>query len=264
MADDANALTTQPERLLTEADYEAICATVMQTTRGRWFLAEYARRNRNADTRMVLDAVDRIESAMARTPQPGDRGPEDHPAVDHGPAIAAAMAKVRARAAEIAACTTGAGAIVQESVQALREITWTLREWGTDSGLCDQLDSHVTAIAESSEAATRAASIEAMRAIFDEPGSGESVGVLPPAAEPEAAPAHGVDPVAALQAAIEARVAAPFAAPASNVSAAVAALKPQTLGAALLDQGLVAPPRGNDPLAPLRRMTQAEKIALFT
>lgn len=261
MADDANALTTQPERVLTEADYEAICATVMQTARGRWFLAEYARRNRNADTRMVLDAVERIEAAMARTPQPT---PVDHAPVDHGPAIATAMAKARARAAEIAGCTGDAAAIVQESVQALREITWTLREWGTDSGLCDQLDSHVTAIAESSEAATRAASIEAMRAIFEESGSDESAGVLPPlAAEPDAAPAR-VDAVAALQAAIEARVAAPAAAPASNVSAAVAALKPQTLGAALLDQGLVTPPRGNDPLAPLRRMTQAEKIALFT
>jgi hypothetical protein len=261
MADDANALTTTPDRLPTEADYEAICATVMQTARGRWFLAEFARRNRNADTRMVLDAVDRIEAAMARTPQPTDRGP-----IDHEPAIAAAMANARARAAEIAACTTEAATIVQESVQALREITWTLREWGTDSGLCDQLDSHVTAIAESSEAATRAASVEAMRAIFGESGSGESAAAVlpPPAAEPDAAPARGVDPVAALQAAIAARVATPAPAPASNVSAAVAALKPQTLGAALLDQGLVAPPRGNDPLAPLRRMTQAEKIALFT
>lgn len=245
MADDANALTTQPERLLTEADFEAICATVMQTARGRWFLAEYAKRNRNADTRMVLDAVDRIEAAMARTPQPAS--------VDHGPVIAAAMAKARARATEIAACTSDAAAIVQESVQALREITWTLREWGTDSGLCDQLDSHVTAIAESSDAATRAASLEAMHAIFDEAVSGAiSAAVLPPPA---------AEPVAALPVV---DIAAPAAGASSNVSAAVAALKPQTLGAALLDQGLVASPRGNDPLAPLRRMTQAEKIALFT
>ncbi len=37
----------------------------METARGRWFLTEYAKRNRNADTRMVLDAVERIEQSLA-------------------------------------------------------------------------------------------------------------------------------------------------------------------------------------------------------
>ncbi len=37
----------------------------METSRGRWFLTEYAKRNRNADTRMVLDAVARIEQGLA-------------------------------------------------------------------------------------------------------------------------------------------------------------------------------------------------------
>ena len=40
-----------------EADYEAIRDAFMETSRGRWFLGEYAKRNRNADTSMVLDAV---------------------------------------------------------------------------------------------------------------------------------------------------------------------------------------------------------------
>ncbi|HEY0293198.1 MAG TPA: hypothetical protein VGC51_12860 [Hansschlegelia sp.] len=31
-------------------DYEAIADAVMETARGRWFLAEYARRNRAAET----------------------------------------------------------------------------------------------------------------------------------------------------------------------------------------------------------------------
>ena len=37
---------------LTDADYEAIEAAVVETNRGRWFLAEYARRNRHADTKI--------------------------------------------------------------------------------------------------------------------------------------------------------------------------------------------------------------------
>src|SRR5262245_57098434 len=49
---------------ISEADYEAIEAAVMETARGRWFLAEYARRNRNADTTMLLKELDRIETVI--------------------------------------------------------------------------------------------------------------------------------------------------------------------------------------------------------
>ena len=44
-----------------QAEYEAIEAAVMETARGRWFLKEYARRNRNADTQAVLEALYRLK-----------------------------------------------------------------------------------------------------------------------------------------------------------------------------------------------------------
>ena len=50
MADEPFALSTVPPELPAEADYDAICAAVMATARGRWFLQEYSRRNRNTDT----------------------------------------------------------------------------------------------------------------------------------------------------------------------------------------------------------------------
>src|SRR3954453_1992070 len=67
MADEAFALSPISARaaLPGEADYDAISAAFMETSRGRWFLTEYARRNRNADTRMGLDAVARIEENLA-------------------------------------------------------------------------------------------------------------------------------------------------------------------------------------------------------
>src|SRR6478735_5608863 len=67
MADEAFALSPISARaaLPGEEDYAAISEAFMETSRGRWFLAEYARRNRNADTRMVLDAVARIEQGLA-------------------------------------------------------------------------------------------------------------------------------------------------------------------------------------------------------
>src|SRR6202158_699737 len=91
MADEAFALSpisaraTQPS----EQDYDAIREAFMETSRGRWFLGEYAKRNRNADTRMVLDAVARIEETIAAQRQPA---PES--------GLAEALAAIRGALAE--------------------------------------------------------------------------------------------------------------------------------------------------------------------
>src|SRR5438876_2875889 len=73
MADEAFALSPISARatLPREEDYAAISEAFMETSRGRWFLTEYAKRNRNADTRMVLDAVARIEQSLAAQKEDG-------------------------------------------------------------------------------------------------------------------------------------------------------------------------------------------------
>jgi hypothetical protein len=55
---------TGPSMGLREEDYRTFCAALESTQRGRDFLVEYARRNRNADTEMLLDSLDRIETMM--------------------------------------------------------------------------------------------------------------------------------------------------------------------------------------------------------
>ncbi|HVI28955.1 hypothetical protein [Hansschlegelia sp.] len=49
-------------------DYEAIAAAVMETERGRWFLSEYARRNRAADTAAILAALSELERRFQPAP----------------------------------------------------------------------------------------------------------------------------------------------------------------------------------------------------
>ena len=44
-------LTITPPEGISEGDYEAIEAAVVETVRGRWFLAEYARRSRVDEVR---------------------------------------------------------------------------------------------------------------------------------------------------------------------------------------------------------------------
>lgn len=50
-----------PPRHLDEGDYRAIEDAVMETERGRWFLAEYARRNRSSETASILEALTKLE-----------------------------------------------------------------------------------------------------------------------------------------------------------------------------------------------------------
>src|SRR5215208_8459186 len=49
---------------IAEAEYESIEAAVMETARGRWFLSEFAQRNRTADTTMLLEAIKGLEHAV--------------------------------------------------------------------------------------------------------------------------------------------------------------------------------------------------------
>src|ERR1700712_666457 len=99
MADEAFALSpisaraTQPS----EEDYDAISEAFMETSRGRWFLGEYAKRNRNADTRMVLDAVARIGENIAAQRQP---------AAENG--LAEALAAIRSAVGEARTAATSA------------------------------------------------------------------------------------------------------------------------------------------------------------
>ncbi len=53
-----------------EADYAAILNAVMETARGRWFLAEFTRRNRNADTEALQASLARIEARLEETAAP--------------------------------------------------------------------------------------------------------------------------------------------------------------------------------------------------
>jgi hypothetical protein len=167
MADEAFALSpisaraTQPS----EQDYDAIREAFMETSRGRWFLGEYAKRNRNADTRMVLDAVARIEDNLAAQKQP----PPDNKLADA--LIAIKQAVNGARAAATAAIDAQAIeenlAPVRRGARIIKEISWRWREIGGDGRICDLLDSQVGAIEGACETMAAADTLAAMSAAFD-------------------------------------------------------------------------------------------------
>jgi hypothetical protein len=147
MADEAFALSPISARatLPSEQDYDAISEAFMETSRGRWFLGEYAKRNRNADTRMVLDAVARIEENLAAQRQPA---PENDGLAEALAAIRLALdeARTAASAALDSLALEEHLAPVRKGARVIREIAWRLREIGADGRICDLIDSQVSAI----------------------------------------------------------------------------------------------------------------------
>ena len=58
------------EQALNDSDYERIESAVMESARGRWFLAEYSRRRGLDTVTELMDAIRRIEAAIREHPVP--------------------------------------------------------------------------------------------------------------------------------------------------------------------------------------------------
>jgi hypothetical protein len=205
MADEAFALSpiSASAALPSEQDYEAISHAFMETSRGRWFLGEFAKRNRNADTRMVLDAVARIEETVAGQRQQVSDGQ-----------LAEAVAAIRRAVyeAQIAAAAALDGLALEENLAPVRkgariikEISWRWREIGADARICDLLDSQVNAIEGACGHVSSLDPAGALSAAFDlikdriagfDDGNAAAPGVentLPSSAASDAMPAAAVE-----------------------------------------------------------------------
>ena len=158
MSHEPVALTTSIESAPPSgADYDAICAAVMETVRGRWFLQEYARRNRNADTSTVLNAIERLEAAIQgeRTGQVVERFRFDLD--EMAEAVALAKAEIAAikpddavagngRPADPAQAHDRATSDLLATAEQIQELSWRLREQGVDAQMCDGLDARAREI----------------------------------------------------------------------------------------------------------------------
>ena len=74
MTDGERSVTTEDDDF-SDSDFAAIEAAVMETSRGRWFLREFARRNRHANTDDVLEAVARLADETLPRSRRAGHGP---------------------------------------------------------------------------------------------------------------------------------------------------------------------------------------------
>ncbi|WP_377846647.1 hypothetical protein [Bosea sp. UC22_33] len=136
---DARSLTP-----LSQADYEAIEAAVMETARGRWFMVEYAKRNRQADTLQLLGAIQRIERVVGLGVQETSRETNLIEAAalisDLRTDLERISGKAEARSSGLAAQIEKAAGSVLAATESIQEAAWGLRETGADTEACDTLD----------------------------------------------------------------------------------------------------------------------------
>lgn len=253
-------MTTTPPPPRREVSYEEIEAAVMETARGRWFLAEYASRHRAADTKLVVEVIEKLEArlaGLAATPEPT-------PAATDGPALADLIAAARAEIAEmrlvgapddepasfdadrmIADSETATAAVLRGAGR-LQEIAWSLRENAPTERVgirLGELAAEIYGACARHELTTRRLAVLAdmLRAIDREetgPGSEKPAPEAPaPAETPRAAAAPSS---ASIQPATPAR-------PASSAPA----WRP-------------ASPARAEPDDPTEGMSEGEKIALFS
>lgn len=135
---------------LSENDYEAISEAVMETARGRWFMAEFARRNRQADTTQLLGAIARIERAVGVAVAE----PAPEPIFREAAALIADLrvdlerisGRTEAASSGLAQRIETSSAQILAATETIQEASWRLREAGETDELCDLLDRRTTEI----------------------------------------------------------------------------------------------------------------------
>ncbi|CAH1658608.1 conserved hypothetical protein [Hyphomicrobiales bacterium] len=69
-------LTSEASPIESSPTYDAIARALTETERGRWFLAEYVRRQRHADLQSLIDALSRLQGSSRRA-EHTDAGEDD-------------------------------------------------------------------------------------------------------------------------------------------------------------------------------------------
>ena len=119
-------------------DYPSIEDAVMETPRGRWFLREYARRIRAAETSDLLAAFARLELAIAQRLDPAAASPS--PSSSPTPTPTPTPSPTLAASQSVSPPGDGVRAADADCIMAVQEklldIVWYMRERGFDGRLC--------------------------------------------------------------------------------------------------------------------------------
>lgn len=149
---------------LADPEYDAIEQAVMETDRGRWFLREFARRNRHAETERLLEAIARLERNVVAKPQQPDgevagmrraicemaeeiaKAKKEIAAIRPTDGDTQDIADATAELDAIVTATESATSDILGAAEQIQEIAWTLREQNVEEAYCEAMEMRATEI----------------------------------------------------------------------------------------------------------------------
>ncbi len=154
-------MTVSQEAMAQDTEYESILGAVMETPRGRWFIEEFTRRNRTADTNELLSAINALQTTtrnnLPETSEVLRRELQEMSASIHQTRAEITAIKpdggddnqitdATGQLNAILVATEQATSEILSSAEQVQEISEKLREQGADEDICDELESHATGI----------------------------------------------------------------------------------------------------------------------
>ena len=124
-----------------DIEYAKIERALLDTARGRWFLAEHGRRARRLDSALLEDAIGRLQGSLRQPPALLGRLKAEVERLSGD--LAATRATLLARPQRSAADDTGAGAApvaqILRAAETLHENAWQLHGNDVDAERCESI-----------------------------------------------------------------------------------------------------------------------------
>lgn len=172
-------MTTTPD-FDVEQEYRAIEATLLESTTGRWFLAEHGRRSRRLDSRMLEDAIGKLQSSLRQPPALlGQLQTEigelrlflAQTREELMNRRAEAPAAVASEAGEAKAGAATATSAILRAAEDMHELVWGLQAKEVDPVACEAIAKHASIIyAMSMQQAKTSERIIALASALDQAG----------------------------------------------------------------------------------------------
>jgi hypothetical protein len=125
-----------------ETEYRSIEQALLESTLGRWFLAEHGRRARRVDSVRLDDALAKLQSSLRQPP--ALLGQLEAEIANLRSEISAARTRVLAKPESQAVEPAPAG--ILKSVEALHQMAWSLQASPVDAAACQQIARHAADI----------------------------------------------------------------------------------------------------------------------
>ena len=121
----------------THGEYQAIEATLLESARGRWFLAEHGRRARRLDSALLEDAIGRLQTSLRQPPALlGQLQSEIETLKIH---LAETRAALLARPSPGAANGTVQPHAILKAAEDIHDIAWSLQANPFDPKGCEEI-----------------------------------------------------------------------------------------------------------------------------